>query len=92
MNKTQVERLIITAQHSNPQTQILGIANSTTIVFGFRFTSPPVVKLTPMAAVGTPECWLISKDKTGGYWTGMTIHAALCDEVDWEATGSGIDL
>lgn len=56
----------------------------------WKFTESPTVYLTPMAASGTPTCSVVSKDKTGDFWTGLTICSSAATSVDWIAVGMGI--
>jgi hypothetical protein len=91
-DKSKIERIIASAQHSNPQKLLFGICSGTTIDFDFRFKSIPILILTPMAATGTPTATIVSKDKTGNYYTGATIVTSGCDEVDWVAIGVGIEV
>ena len=88
--RNEMERLISTALHCNPQQFVYGTVTGTTITFGYKFVSAPVVLLTPLAASGTPTATVVSKDKTGDYYTGATIATAGATSVDWIAIGTGI--
>ena len=88
--RNEMERLISTALHCNPQQFVYGTVTGTTITFGYKFVSAPVVLLTPLAASGTPTATVVSKDKTGGYYTGATIVMTGATSVDWIAIGTGI--
>ena len=71
---------------------IVGKMTGVTITFGFRFTAPPVLVLTPLAATVTPTASLVSFNKVAGYYTTATVTTEGCDEIEWLAIGSGIDL
>jgi hypothetical protein len=68
-----------------------GTVTGTTITFKHKFVEAPEVLLTPLAATGTPTCSMVSKDKTGDFWTGVTLRSSGCDSIDWHATGLGIE-
>ena len=88
--RNEMERLITTALHCNPKQMVYGTVTGTTITFGYKFVSAPVILLTPLAATGTPTATVVSKDKTDGYYTGATIATAGATSVDWIAIGTGI--
>lgn len=89
--RNEMERLISTALHCNPQQFVYGTVTGTTITFGYKFVAAPVVLLTPLAASGTPTATVVSKDKDDdGYYTGATIATAGATSVDWIAIGTGI--
>jgi len=88
--RNEMERLITTALHCNPKQMVYGTVTGTTITFGYKFVSAPVIILTPLAASGTPTATVVSKDKTGGFYTGATIATAGATSVDWIAIGTGI--
>jgi len=86
----EMERLIGTALHCNPVQFVYGTVTGATITFGYRFVSAPTVLLTPLAATGSPIATVVSKDKTGGFYTGATIVMTDATSVDWIAIGTGI--
>lgn len=88
--RNEMERLISTALHCNPQQFAFGTVTGTTITFGYKFVSAPCVLLTPLAATGSPTATVVSKDKTGVYYTGATIVTTGATSVDWVAIGTGI--
>ena len=89
--RSEMERLIGTALHCNPQQFVFGTVTGTTITFGYKFVSAPTVILTPLAATGSPTASMVSKDKDGdGFYTGVTIVSSAADSVDWIAIGTGI--
>ena len=88
--RNEMERLIATALHCNPKQMVYGTVTGTTITFGYKFVSAPVILLTPLAATGTPTATVVSKDKTGDYYTGATITSSGATSVDWIAIGTGI--
>ena len=88
--RNEMERLITTALHCNPKQMVYGTVTGTTITFGYKFVSAPIILLTPLAATGTPTATVVSKDKTDGYYTGATIATAGATSVDWIAIGTGI--
>ena len=90
MNTNDMERLIATTLHSGNKFMDYGTTTSTTITFAHKFVSVPVIILTPLAATGTPTATVVSKDKTGGFYTGATIATAGATSVDWIAIGTGI--
>lgn len=77
---------------------LMGTVAGTAITFvdsngiTWKFTESPTVYLTAIAATGTPAVSVISKDKTGDYWTGLTIQSSSADSVDWIAIGTGIGV
>lgn len=88
--RSEMERLIGTALHCNPQQFAFGTVTGTTITFGYKFVSAPCVFLTPLAATGSPIATVVSKDKTGVFYTGATIVMTGATSVDWIAIGTGI--
>ena len=88
--RNEMERLITTALHCNPKQMVYGTVTGTTITFGYKFVSAPIILLTPLAATGTPTATVVSKDKTGDYYTGATITSSGATSVDWIAIGTGI--
>ena len=90
--RNEMERLITTALHCNPKQMVYGTVTGTTITFGYKFVSAPIILLTPLAATGTPTATVVSKDKTDGYYTGATIATAGATSVDWIAIGTGISV
>lgn len=94
--RNEMERLITTALHCNPNQFLHGTVTGTTIVFSdgvtaYKFVSAPDVVLTPWAATGTPTCSGVSLTKdANGFYTGATIEATGCDFVVWYAIGTGI--
>lgn len=91
--KNEMERLIATALHCNPKQFVYGTVTGTSITFGYKFVSAPVVLLTPLAATGTPTATVVSKDKdSDGYYTGATIVSSGATSVDWIAIGTGISI
>ena len=88
MNDT--ERLIATALHSGNKFLDYGTTTSTTITFTHKFVSVPVIILTPLAATGSPIATVVSKNKTGDFYTGATIVMTGATSVDWIAIGTGI--
>ena len=88
--RNEMERLITTAMHCNPVQFVYGTVTGTTITFGYKFVSAPIILLTPLAATGTPTATVVSKDKTDGYYTGATIATSGATSVDWIAIGTGI--
>jgi hypothetical protein len=88
--RNEMERLITTALHCNPKQMVYGTVTGTTITFGYKFVSAPIILLTPLAASGTPTATVVSKDKTGDYYTGATITSSGATSVDWIAIGTGI--
>ena len=88
--RNEMERLITTALHCNPKQMVYGTVTGTTITFGYKFVSAPIILLTPLAATGTPTATVVSKDKTDDYYTGATIATAGATSVDWIAIGTGI--
>lgn len=85
-----MERLIATALHSGNKFVDYGTVTGTSITFAHKFVSVPVILLTPLAATGTPTATVVSKDKTGDYYTGATITSSGATSVDWIAIGTGI--
>ena len=90
MNTNDMERLIATALHSGNKFMDYGKVTSTTITFSHKFVSEPCIILTPLAATGSPIATVVSKDKTGEYYTGATIVMTGATSVDWIAIGTGI--
>ena len=88
--RNEMERLITTALHCNPKQMVYGTVTGTTITFGYKFVSAPIILLTPLAATGTPTATVVSKDKTDDYYTGATITSSGATSVDWIAIGTGI--
>ena len=88
--RNEMERLITTALHCNPKQMVYGTVTGTTVTFGYKFVSAPIILLTPLAATGTPTATVVSKDKTDDYYTGATIATAGATSVDWIAIGTGI--
>ena len=84
------ERLIATALHSGNKFLDYGTTTSTTITFTHKFVSVPVIILTPLAATGSPIATVVSKNKTGDFYTGATIVMTGATSVDWIAIGTGI--
>ena len=88
---SEMERIITTALHCNPQQFAYGTVTGTTITFGYKFVSAPCIILTPLAATGSPVATIVSKDQDDdGYYTGATIVATGATSVDWIAIGTGI--
>jgi len=90
MNTNDMERLIATALHSGNKFMDYGTVTTTTITFNHKFVSVPVIILTPLAATGSPIATVVSKNKTGDYYTGATIVMTGATSVDWIAIGTGI--
>jgi len=89
--RSEMERLIGTAMHCNPQQFVFGTVTGTTITFGYKFVSAPTVILTPLAATGSPTASMVSKDKDGdGFYIGAIIVSSAATSVDWIAIGTGI--
>lgn len=89
--RNEMERLISTALHCNPQQFAFGTVTGTTITFGYKFVSAPCVLLTPLAATGSPSASVVSKDKDGdGYYITATIVMTGATSVDWIAIGTGV--
>ena len=88
---SEMERIITTALHCNPQQFAYGTVTGTTITFGYKFVSAPCIILTPLAATGSPIATVVSKNKDGdGYYTTATIVMTGATSVDWIAIGTGI--
>jgi hypothetical protein len=90
MSIQDTERLIATTLHSGNKFMDYGTVTSTTITFNHKFVSVPTIILTPLAATGSPVATVVSKDKTGAYYTGATIVMTGATSVDWIAIGTGI--
>ena len=89
--RNEMERIVSTALHCNPQQFVFGTVTGTTITFGYKFVSAPCVILTPLAATGAPIASVVSKNKDGsGFYTTATIVSSAADSVDWIAIGTGI--
>jgi len=84
----EMERIVSTALHCNPQQFVYGTGATTTIVFGYKFVSEPCVILSVVGATGA-TVQVVTKDKTGIYYTGATITTD-GTSVDWIAIGTGI--
>ncbi len=97
MSRQSEERLILTAQHCNPNLFLHGTVSGTTILFtdgtiSYKFVSAPDMILTPWAAAGGATCSGISFDKdVDGYYIGATIEIS-ADFVVWFAVGVGIKV
>src|SRR5664279_1950617 len=95
--RSEMERLIGTALHCNPQQFLHGTVTGTTITFAddtvaYKFVSAPDLMLTPFAVAGGAKCGGISlnKDTTGpytGFYTSATIETTGCDFVVWYVIG-----
>lgn len=89
--RNEMERLITTALHCNPVQFVYGTVTGTTITFGYKFVSAPVIILTPLAASGSPIATVVSKNTdANGYYTTATIVMTGATSVDWIAIGTGI--
>lgn len=87
-----MERLIATALHSGNKFMDYGEVTGTTITFEHKFVSRPVVKVSSVAATGTPESHVVSVNKVGNFYTTATITYSGCDYVGWIAIGTGIGV
>lgn len=89
--RSEMERIVSTALHCNPQQFVYGTVTGATIVFGYKFVSAPCVLLTPLAATGSPVATVVSKNKDGdGYYATATIVSSGATSVDWIAIGIGV--
>lgn len=87
--RSEMERLIGTAMHCNPQQFVYGIGATTSIVFGYKFVGEPCVILSVVGATGQ-TAQVVTKDVDGdGYYIGATITTD-GTSVDWIAIGTGI--
>lgn len=89
--RNEMERIVSTALHCNPQQFVYGTGATTSITFGYKFVGEPCVILSVVGATGeTAE--VVSKDVDGdGYYTGATITTD-GTSVDWIAIGTGIGV